>query len=108
MALTYANLHRRSIGGDYLLVETLTPAASDYATGGYLLSFPEFSDGVIKAVWQAGINQTVVTAAYHVQFNYTTGKLQMFWSNSSATTLPEITNGTDLSAAVFVVCAIGK
>lgn len=108
MALTYTNLHRRSIGADYLLVEELHPAASDYATGGYALVFPEYNEGIIKAVWAAGSSENAITAFVNVAFNYQTGKLQAFGGAASGVAGAEFTNGGDLSAYTFVVCAIGK
>lgn len=110
MALTYnAPLHKRSIGGDYLLVASITTDNS-YPTGGYTLDLTlngSFPLGVVKAMWPAGHNSTAKTTTVAPVFNYTTGKLLMYWSTTAAVSA-EVANTTDLSTYTFVFCVIGK
>jgi hypothetical protein len=112
MALTYgAPISKSSIGNHWLIIQPLTPASSDYPTGGYVLDPTlngQMPDGVIRAVWYVGMNQAAVTSAYTVQYNNTTLKLQVFGGAASGVAGAEVANAADLSAIVFTVAVIGK
>lgn len=110
MALTYSAPTKISIGGRFLLVQPVV-LDNSYPTAGYVVDqtfLGQLPDGLVDAVFPAGINQTVVTATVIVQYNQSTGKLQAFWSAATGNKPLEVTSTTDLSAFTFNLIVIGR
>jgi len=82
---------------------TLTPAASDYAAGGYL---PAYGSGIAMktALYALPIGGQ---GGFVPVWNPTTGKIQMFQQSAATGALTECTASEDLSAQVFSFWLIG-
>jgi hypothetical protein len=112
---------RANIGiGQILQQATITPAASDYPTGGYAMysaagSAPNnagqyFGLAVIHGLWPVGYTGTAINYIWH--YNKTTCKLQVFGisvATAGATiyTLTEVAALTDLSGGTVTLWAVG-
>lgn len=108
LTITKSTIHPEDVWGALpIAIVTATPAASDYATGGYTLT-PGVGIplGSIFAVLQLG--DTGTTTEVRLKWNTTTQKLQAYWTGAAVSGfLAEVTPNTDLSGFTFTLLIIG-
>ncbi len=85
-----------------VVLATLAPGTSDYATGGYGITALEISLASIDGVFFVSAN--TLAEGYMPFWNFQTGSFQVFWTGAAvAGKFEEVPAGTNLAGAVWTV-----
>ncbi len=104
MALTITKINdgQNIFGTAPVVLATLAPGVSDYATGGYAITALEVGLASIDFVFLGDGN--TLAAGYVPYWNTQTGSFQVFWTGAAvASKLEEIPAATNLTGAVWTV-----
>lgn len=111
MALTWTEIAdtRQNVGFSWITqVNTATPAASDYVTGGYANPFAAFGFGELHGLTFIGFSGTA--GSYIWRWNFSTNKIQVYQSaggTPSGTIVTTMTSTTNASTAAPVYTTAG-
>jgi len=81
---------------------TVKITGPNYATGGHTFTPDMVGMNVFHFV------SIPPVSGYVPIYDWTNQKIMMYWSNSSATVLAQITNATDLTGVTFYATVIGR
>lgn len=109
LTITPSTIHPVDVWGALpVRVVTATPAAADYAAGGYALT-PGAGIPLGSPIFGVVVlGDTGGTTGVYLKWNTSTSKLQAFGTGAAAAgVLEEVANATDLSAFTFTLLIIG-